>query len=1037
MSPRIAFFSRLLWQRKQTRRRSRPLATERLESRQLMAADVSSALAVNRFAWNGETVTARADAWIVGTDAAAGAMGLRSGWQASSLGEGLFSLVAPGASATDILGWSQTTVGVRSVEPDRVVTATTIPNDPSFNQLWGLNNTGQTGGLANADIDAPAAWDVTTGSRSVVVAVIDSGIDYNHPDLAANVWHNPGETAGDGIDNDANGFVDDVYGWNFVTNTANVFDDHSHGTHVAGTIGAVGNNGSGITGVNWQVSIMGLKAFDASGSGTTSNAILALNYATMMRRTHGVNIVATNNSWGGSGGSTALRDAITAGGNAGILCIAAAGNNGSDNDSVGVFPANYVGTSGISVAATDSSNRLWSRSNYGATSVQVAAPGVEIYSTTPNNTYESYSGTSMATPHVAGLVALMAAANPQATAAQIRSTIISTVTAVPGLAGKCSTGGVINASAAVQAIRDTIPPAAPTLLNAVAGPGKATLSWQAPASNGSPILDYAIESSADGGATWIPFAHAASAATSATVGNLSNGGRYRFRVAAINSVGRGEFAYTSTDTIPFGVPAAPTLLSAVAGPGQVSLAWVAPEVDGGNQITDYVVQVRQAGWNWTTWNDGVSASTTSIIRPLQGNTAYSFRVAAVNAAGTGLFTDPSALQTVLPVVSVPTEPLSLVATPAGDAAILSWLTPASSGSSPISDYSIHYSSDHAATWRPFAHSSSTATAAWVTGLETGKGYLFRVAAVNSEGSSVFAVASVSLPAAPPPPPTLLVATAGAGSAVLSWQPPQFAGGSPLTGYSLQSSTDGGFSWSQREPLSPTATSAVVTGLVGGQSIIFRVAAANLIGTGAYSAATTPVVPTVPITVPAAPTNVVASAANPTQKWVSWNAPANGGSPIRDYTVQSSSNGGQTWTTVVHAPSAATAVLVTGLSTRFRYTFRVAAVNDIGTGAFAYPAPPSTQPAKPVTVAGVPTKLTAATTGTGEKTLSWQAPASNGGSAITTYVVQYAAVGGGWVTLAHAPSTATSLVVSGLNPRLRYSFRVAAVNSVGTGAFVRA
>ena len=458
------FSTRWTWRvpaRAAGRRRSRLLATERLESRQLMAADVSPALAVNRFAWNGETVTARADAWIVRTDAAAGAMGVRTGWQASSLGEGLFSLMAPGASATDILGWSRTTAGVRYVEPDRVVTATAIPNDPSFNRLWGLNNTAQTGGLSNADIDAPAAWDVTTGSRSVVVAVVDTGIDYNHPDLAANVWRNPRETAGDGIDNDANGFVDDVYGWNFASNTANVFDDNSHGTHVAGTIGAVGNNGSGITGVNWQVSIMGLKFLDASGSGTTSAAIAALNYATMMRRTHGVNIVATNNSWGGGGGSTALRDAITAGGNAGILCIAAAGNESSNNDSVGSFPANSVGTSGISVAATDSSNRLASFSNYGATSVQVAAPGVGIYSTTPNNSYASYSGTSMATPHVAGLVALMAAANPQATAAQIRSTIISTVTAVPGLAGKCSTGGVINAAAAVQAIRGTTPPPTP------------------------------------------------------------------------------------------------------------------------------------------------------------------------------------------------------------------------------------------------------------------------------------------------------------------------------------------------------------------------------------------------------------------------------------------------------------------------------------------------------------------------------------------------------------------------------------------------
>jgi subtilisin family serine protease len=450
--------------RSRTIRRSRPLGEERLESRRLMAADADPSIAVSRFSWNGETVAARADAWIVRADAQPGALGLRTGWHTASLGEGLLSLVAPGASPTDVLGWARSTAGVRYVEPDRVVNAAaTVANDPSISRLWGLENVGQTGGVADADIDAPEAWDVTTGSRAVVVAVVDTGVDYNHPDLAANMWRNPGETAGDGIDNDRNGYIDDVHGWNFVTNTANVFDDNSHGTHVAGTIGAVGNNGSGIAGVNWQVSIMALKFLNASGSGTTSAAIAALNYATMMRRTSGVNIVATNNSWGGGGYSTALRDAITAGGNAGILCIAAAGNSGSDNDSVGSYPANSVGTAGISVAATDSSNRLASFSNYGATTVHVAAPGVGIYSTVPNNGYASYSGTSMATPHVAGLVALMAAANPQATVAQIRSTILSTATTVSGLAGKCSTGGVINAAAAVRAIGGPTAPEPPSV----------------------------------------------------------------------------------------------------------------------------------------------------------------------------------------------------------------------------------------------------------------------------------------------------------------------------------------------------------------------------------------------------------------------------------------------------------------------------------------------------------------------------------------------------------------------------------------------
>ena len=223
----------------------------------------------------------------------------------------------------------------------------------------------------------------------------------------------------------------------------------------------MGNNGTGVAGVNWQVSLMALKFLGADGSGTTSAAVAALNYATMMRQTHGVNVVATNNSWGGGGASTALTNAIVAGGNAGILTVAAAGNESANNDTTPSYPANVNSTAVISVAATDASNRLASFSNYGATTVDVAAPGVGIYSTTPNNSYASYSGTSMAAPHVAGLVALMAAANPEATAGQIRSAILSTAVPVASLAGKVATGGLINAAAAVNLIMGTEPPPPP------------------------------------------------------------------------------------------------------------------------------------------------------------------------------------------------------------------------------------------------------------------------------------------------------------------------------------------------------------------------------------------------------------------------------------------------------------------------------------------------------------------------------------------------------------------------------------------------
>ncbi len=427
-----------------------------------MSADVA-ATALRQIEWHGQAAAARSDAWIVRAPATAAATGwnLAPTWHTAALGEGFYALTTPGASTQDVLGWAARTSGVSYVEPDFVIASSAIPNDPSLGQLWGLNNVGQAGGVTDVDIDAPEAWNTTTGSRSVVVAIIDTGMDSKHPDLAANAWRNPGEVAGDGIDNDQNGFVDDVGGWDFANNDANPMDDNGHGTHVAGTIGAVGNNARGVVGVSWQVSLMPLKFLDGRGSGTTSAAVAAINYATRMRRDFGINIVATNNSWGGGGLSTALRDAVDAGAGAGILFVAAAGNESTNNDTIPSYPASHPSASVISVAATDRSNRLASFSNYGATSVDLAAPGVAILSTTPNDSYSTYSGTSMATPHVTGTVALMAAAYPRATAAEIRTAILSSVTRVAGLTGKVATGGLLNAAAALQALSTVAPAPAP------------------------------------------------------------------------------------------------------------------------------------------------------------------------------------------------------------------------------------------------------------------------------------------------------------------------------------------------------------------------------------------------------------------------------------------------------------------------------------------------------------------------------------------------------------------------------------------------
>jgi subtilisin family serine protease len=327
---------------------------------------------------------------------------------------------------------------IEYIEPNYRVSINTTPNDPDLNQLWGLNNTGQTGGTPDADIDAPEAWDIQTGS-DVVVCVIDTGVDYTHPDLANNIWTNPGEIAGDGIDNDGNGYVDDIHGYDFVNNDADPMDDNSHGTHVAGTIAAEGNNGTGVAGVNWSAQIMPLKFLDAGGWGDTFGAIQAVEYATMM----GAKL--TSNSWVGGGYSQAPYDAIAAAGDAGQLFVAAAGNWGWDNDTYPEYPASYDLDNIIAVAATDNNDQLAWFSNYGAASVDLGAPGVDIYSTFPGNSYGTLSGTSMATPHVSGVAALLWAQNPDMTATQVKNRILASADPIPALDGKTVSGGRLNA----------------------------------------------------------------------------------------------------------------------------------------------------------------------------------------------------------------------------------------------------------------------------------------------------------------------------------------------------------------------------------------------------------------------------------------------------------------------------------------------------------------------------------------------------------------------------------------------------------------
>jgi subtilisin family serine protease len=325
------------------------------------------------------------------------------------------------------------------------------PNDPSIHQQWGLDNFGQTvngfPGTADADIDAQEAWGTTTGSASVIVGILDTGLDLTHPDLAANVWVNSGENCAgcrtDGVDNDGNGYVDDWRGWDFVNNDNNPNDDHGHGSHVAGIIGAVGNNGIGVAGVNWDVELMPLKFLSAAGSGTTADAIEALLYATA----NGADL--TNNSWADAPFSQAMLDAINEADAAGSLFVAAAGNDSLDRDTYTDYPAAYDAPNIIVTAATDSNDvKAWF-SGYGARTVDLGAPGADVYSTWRLGTYNYASGTSMATPHVAGAAALAKATFPGASDLGLKALLLRTTDPNPSLTGRSTTGGRLNANAAV------------------------------------------------------------------------------------------------------------------------------------------------------------------------------------------------------------------------------------------------------------------------------------------------------------------------------------------------------------------------------------------------------------------------------------------------------------------------------------------------------------------------------------------------------------------------------------------------------------
>jgi subtilisin family serine protease/predicted Rdx family selenoprotein len=371
-------------------------------------------------------------------------------WRAHSRSRNVSSLLAHLSTHSDVL----------YAEPNYIVSVVNEPDDPRFVELWGLHNIGQTiggvPGTAGADIRAVTAWNGALGSRNTVVAVVDTGVDYTHPDLAGNIWSAPASfsvTIGEQTITCAAG----AHGFNAITKSCDPFDDHFHGTHVAGTIGAVGNNGSGVAGVNWFASIMGLKFLTANGSGTVSDAIDAIEFAIQARAAFpsgGANVRVLSNSWAGGGFSQALLDAINRANENEMLFVAAAGNSSGNNDAFPTYPASYGASNVVAVAATSNQDALAGFSNYGATSVHLGAPGVQVLSTLPGGTYGYLNGTSMATPHVSGAAALLLSRCSANTAA-LKSMLVETVDQIPALVGRTITGGRLNLSRAIDACGPT------------------------------------------------------------------------------------------------------------------------------------------------------------------------------------------------------------------------------------------------------------------------------------------------------------------------------------------------------------------------------------------------------------------------------------------------------------------------------------------------------------------------------------------------------------------------------------------------------